>query len=1021
MAKLKFPVVALVLISLLMLTTASLAAASDDVRWSRVNIPAEGKPGSWGLAPGSDVQHLTMAIDGTLYAYGRGLTYTLYKSRDGGYRWSHIGDVRDSIVDIATSPADADAVYYATPSTVYRSADGGENFEPLPANPGGAGSNNVEITSIDVTRLTSNIIAAGTRDTDSSQFGGVYTLDEGEAIPGWVDSNLGSYDSYAVAFSPNFASDRQMVAVVTDETDTLVTTRFNGLGWGATIGNAILDRDNSGIPTAVAVASSAAIAFPGGYDASSHDYTQFVAIDTGSGSGDVYRINAAEAPGNSAATDLNIGSAYGPNNIDVTGLSVTGAAADARLLAGAADSARVYFSDDGGSNWTRSRKEPTGGSETSVLAAPGFSGSGKAYAATSGSGSAFSISQDSGATWNQTGLIDADISNIIDLAPSPDYRRDNTLLMLTFDGDYSLWRSTDGGNIWERIFASTLSGVDSIDLVGLPPQYGVSHQVIYLAGSSGGSPAIWKSADNGQSFVSWPTRDPDSGASFNINAWAIVDDATLFLGSYNGSNGLVYHTANSGYFYSAGTVAGSQPLTSLAPSPDYQQDGTILAGNGSGWVYWSDDDGASFEPLPPDAASPPLAGSIKVAFDPDFSNNNTIYAASSTADEGIFRFIIGTGTDWESIDGNLPGGGTISQLKVSIGGTLYATNSQTDGGLERSLNPAYSLGPTFETVTRGLDDNATLSGLWQHGNRLWSIDTTNTRLLTFEDGITAPVALNSPSDSAAGIGTIVNYSISNVSLDWEAVKGATSYRWQIDYDTDFSSVPGGFEGDIRASSIRLPALEPATTYYWRVRVNEPVLSPWSDKWSFTTSLNTEATGFRLESPEAGTAGVRVRPLFQWSAVPGAEAYELLVATGVNFINPVINKTGIYALPTTAWQSNISLDHGTTYYWKVRAIGSSTRSGWSAAGTFTTEPPPAPSTPPSPSPSPPPLILPAPATPTMTPVMPSPAPPPAPPIPSAPVQVPTTPDWVVYLIGGLLVTIILLLIIIIVLTVGVRRA
>ena len=104
--------------------------------------------------------------------------------------------------------------------------DGGKNFYQMSSNPGGAGSNNVEITSLDVTHLYGNIIAVGTRDTDNSQFGGVYILDEEELIPSWVDSNIGSYDVYAVAFSPDFAADRQIVAVVTDETDTWVVTKI---------------------------------------------------------------------------------------------------------------------------------------------------------------------------------------------------------------------------------------------------------------------------------------------------------------------------------------------------------------------------------------------------------------------------------------------------------------------------------------------------------------------------------------------------------------------------------------------------------------------------------------------------------------------------------------------------------------------------------------------------------------------------------------------------------------------------
>ncbi|MFC1931753.1 WD40/YVTN/BNR-like repeat-containing protein [Chloroflexota bacterium] len=470
MAKLKFTVALLILLSLLVsISTDTATASSDEVKWSKVNIPTEGKADKWLLADGSDVQHPAMAIDGTLYAYGQGLTYTLYQSADNGYSWSYIGNVQDDIVDIATAPQDADTIYYATTSDVYRSIDGGQKFYQLPPNPGGAGSNNIEITSIDVTHLYSNIIAVSTRDTDSSEFGGVYILDEEEITPSWTDSSPGNYDVYAVAFSPDFTANRQLVAVVTDETDTLVISKVGNADWGATIGNSRLDKDDSGIPTSVAVTTSAAIVFPSDYDITSADCAHFIAINTDSGDGDVYRINAVEAPASSTAIDLNIGSRYGLSNVDVTGLSATGSDTAINLLAGAADSAQTYYSADGGSNWTRNRKEPTGESKTYVLMAPDFSSSGQAYTATSGSESAFSISQDDGVTWNQIGLIDTDISNITDLAPSPGYSQDNTLFLLTFGSEHSLWRSTDSGIIWERIFSGILADVGDIDLVKLSP------------------------------------------------------------------------------------------------------------------------------------------------------------------------------------------------------------------------------------------------------------------------------------------------------------------------------------------------------------------------------------------------------------------------------------------------------------------------------------------------------------------------------------------------------------------------
>ncbi len=167
------------------------------------------------------------------------------------------------------------------------------------------------------------------------------------------------------------------------------------------------------------------------------------------------------------------------------------------------------------------------------------------------------------------------------------------------------------------MFTSALANVDSINLVELSPQYSNDSQVVFLAGIGNGNPAIWKSTDKGQSFIR-------RSAPFPIKIWAVVNDNTLFTGSYDAINnqGLVYRTTDSGLTYSTPAVVGDHPLISIALSPNYEQDETILIGNNDGWVYWSNDNGASFEPLPPDAASPPLTGNISVAFDLRFSSNS---------------------------------------------------------------------------------------------------------------------------------------------------------------------------------------------------------------------------------------------------------------------------------------------------------------------------------------------------------------------------------------------------------------
>ena len=91
---------------------------------------------------------------------------------------------------------------------------------------------------------------------------------------------------------------------------------------------------------------------------------------------------------------------------------------------------------------------------------------------------------------------------------------------------------------------------------------------------------------------------------------------------------------------------------------------------------------------------------------------------------------------------------------------------------------------------------------------------------------------------------------------------------------------------LRPARCACPALEPATNYRWRVRASAPFFSPWSEKWSFTTSLDTEAVILKPESPSAGASNVPVKPAFQWTAITGASSYELLVSADADFAHPL---------------------------------------------------------------------------------------------------------------------------------------
>ena len=921
--------VTLVIISglYLFLNAVPACAATQTNRWNNVSIPAEGEAGGWVLAPGSDIKLIAAAPDGTLYAYAAGLSNTLLKSDNGGLRWSATGNVQATITAIAVSAHDSKIIYYATETAVYRSADAGKTFFALPQVPG-TSTPCIKITSL---AADSGFVAAATKNTASFSYGGVYLLDESSVVPSWADTGIGNYDVYAIALPPDYTAYRQIIAAGTDETDSWVFNKFGNADWNTLSSPAKLTQETGEL---AAITRSAAIALPEDYSSAMDSGRIFyVGTDTGAGNGDIYKVSTQDDASVLTVQRLN---AAGVPTRDFTSLAVHKENTNTVILAGATDG-QIYTSTDDGVTWGKNRKAPTGNADACVLLPPSFSTSHTMYAATTGQGSAVSISRDAGLTWNQISLVDGIIANLTGVIASPDFKNDKTLFLNTYGsgpGSGSLWRTEDGGENWERILSGDNPGVVTLSQISLPPPYGLSCRTIFIAGLSINGPAVWSSDDNGQSFRVRQTFDTVNRASFPIDLLISVDKDNFFVTSHDAAHGLVFHTANKGMFYSPAATAGNGTICSLALSPDFLNDGIIVAGSSNGAVYYSADSGTSFSALPFATETGILSGQINVVLAPDFPKSRQVFACSNTGGAGLFRFTVNESEEWQSIDTTLPGAGVINDLAITAKGSLYAINGKANGGMERCLD-ASGTGPEFETVTRGLSAGAILSGFSQSGDCLWAIDTANNKLMAYEDTLTLPVSLLSPSNNVSGLGSLADHNVKNIIIDWEPAPGATGYEWQCALDGDFSNIPAGFHGTTSSTTMRLPTLEPSTMYSWRVRVSSPSSSPWSEKRIFSTTLDTRVIELQPESPSPGSSDVPIEPVFQWTAVVGASFYELLVAEEVNFENPVITKTDAYALPSNVWECDVRLDNDATYYWKVRALSGGSYSPWSATGVFTT--------------------------------------------------------------------------------------
>jgi hypothetical protein len=229
-------------------------------------------------------------------------------------------------------------------------------------------------------------------------------------------------------------------------------------------------------------------------------------------------------------------------------------------------------------------------------------------------------------------------------------------------------------------------------------------------------------------------------------------------------------------------------------------------------------------------------------------------------------------------------------------------------------------------------------------------NTTNVEIWHYEDTLIVPVELLSP-ENGASTGRQME-----VSLSWEALTGASKYFVNVALDSKFLT---GYVGTFKADDLSKSSATTATSgivsdlqagrkYYWRVASAHTGtssgrgLSPWSEVRSFTTGMGgSEWNPFMTASmepgnvaPAPGAQGVILKPSFQWNAADWVTGYAFVLADNPEFTNPLVNKTGANALKTTAYISEVELEYGTTYYWKVTAIGEDTQSVW-GVGVFTT--------------------------------------------------------------------------------------
>ncbi len=270
----------------------------------------------------------------------------------------------------------------------------------------------------------------------------------------------------------------------------------------------------------------------------------------------------------------------------------------------------LFRSTDGGSTWAPMNTGITDLFINTIAISPDFGNDQIVYV---GSGGGIDVSQDGGATW--VNLLSGGIS-VTGLAISHAYALDHTLFASTWGK--GILKSTNSGGSWSKITPSLyMMGV------ALSPHYFFDQTVYALTkeevirSEDGGNQWAVKVLGLDQQAIQTDTHYFDFGFSPNFK-----NDKTLYLASWEG----VYRSQSRGEVWTHLEIYNVNFIRGISISPDFANDGTMVAGAYGGGVYKSTDRGATWEAA--DTGLSDMYLRSKLVFSPDYAQDGTIFSTS---------------------------------------------------------------------------------------------------------------------------------------------------------------------------------------------------------------------------------------------------------------------------------------------------------------------------------------------------------------------------------------------------------
>jgi hypothetical protein len=169
----------------------------------------------------------------------------------------------------------------------------------------------------------------------------------------------------------------------------------------------------------------------------------------------------------------------------------------------------------------------------------------------------------------------------------------------------------------------------------------------------------------------------------------------------------------------------------------------------------------------------------------------------------------------------------------------------------------------------------------------------------------------------------------NPELKWKPTTAPTFayYHLQVSASADFASPLLYEEQNYLAASFQIPdELQPDRKYYWRVKaVNTDQQYAWWNSVFFIIPIQTP----ELLSPTPDQVIAEPKPAFDWTDVPSAESYSIIISSYADLSSPLIN-TKVTSSEYTAAKV---LPRGKNIYWRVRANGSTGAGVWTPVQKF----------------------------------------------------------------------------------------